>query len=401
MPQAFKAIRITDRVHWVGAIDWTLRDFHGFETNRGSTYNAYLIVGDKITLVDTVKPAFHDEMLARIASVIDPGRIDYIVSNHAELDHSGSLPAVAALVKPEKLIATKAGVANLSEHFDLDIPTEIVKSGTTMELGDTKLAFHETRMMHWPESMFTWLGGDDVLFSQDVFGMHLASYERYTDQLPAQIVQRENAKYFANILLPYASAVGKVLGKMRGQLEKAKVIAPDHGPVWRSGVGDLLDQYQTWADRRPSRKVVVVYATMWESTAVMARAIGEGAAEAGVQVELLRLGQAHRSDVATELLDAAAIVVGSPNLNGQMFPTMADMLSYLRSLSPKNLIGAVFGSYGWNSRYAESIQKALEDSKVEIVRDPLLVKFVPRGDDLVACRALGTEIAAKIDAAWG
>ena len=337
-------------------------------------------------------------MLSRIASVVEPSAIDNIVSHHAELDHSACLPEIIPIAKPKRVLTSKAGIDALAQHFHLDAPLEAVKSGTPVELGEAKLTFHDTRMLHWPESMMSFLEGDDVLFSQDGFGMHLASLERWTDQVPKEIVDHETAKYFANILMPFAGPVGKLVDKLSDTIGRSKVIATDHGPLWREGIDDLIARYKTWCARKPARKVVITYASMWQSTATMARAIAEGAASEGVQVKLLGLDTAHRSDVATELLDAAALLVGSPNLNGQMYPTVADVLTYLKGLKPKGLVGAAFGSYGWSPAALDQVNKSLDELKVELVREPLAVKFVPTEEDLLTCRELGRQVAERVGA---
>jgi len=396
--QPFEAVRITDRVFWVGAIDFSLRDFHGYLTSRGTSYNAFLVLADQVTLIDTVKRPFFDEMMSRIASVIDPSRIRTVVSLHAEMDHSGALPLLLAAAKPARVLASKAGVAALAAHFDLDRPVEPVVSGAPIDLDGARFTFHDARMLHWPESMIGVLEGDDVVFSQDTFGMHLASHERFADQLPADVVRYETAKYFANVLMPFSPPMGKLLEKVGDTVSRAKVVATDHGPLWRRDLPALVQDYRTWCDRKPSSKVVIAYASMWQSTASMARAIAEGASEGGVQVKLMSLDTAHRSDVLTELLDAAALLVGSPNLNGQMFPTVADLLTYLKGMKPKNLIGAAFGSYGWNTAAVDQVHEALQELKVELVREPLAIKYVPRAADLVGCRQFGRELAGRIRA---
>lgn len=396
MSKPFEAVRISDRVFWVGGIDWSIRDFHGYLTSHGTTYNAFLIKGERTVLVDTVKRPFQDEMLSRIASVADPATIDTVVSHHAELDHSACLPEICRIARPDRILTSKAGIDALAQHMSLDVPVEPVASGSTVELGDVRLTFHDTRMLHWPESMVSFLEGDDVLFSQDGFGMHLASYERWTDECDAALVDYETAKYFANILLPFAGPVGKVVSKLSDTLGRTKVVATDHGPLWRQGIPRLLDRYRDWCARKASAKVVITYASMWQSTATMARAIAEGARSEGAHVKLMGLDTSHRSDIATEVLDAAALVVGSPNLNGQMYPTVADVLTYLKGLKPGGLIGAAFGSYGWSPAAVEQVQRNLEELKVETVRAPLAVKYVPTEADLMECRELGRQIGARV-----
>ncbi len=239
MDTHFKAIRITDRVYWVGAIDWLIRDFHGYATDRGTTYNAYLVLADKITLIDTVKAPFKDEMLSRIASVVDPQKIKIIVSDHSEMDHSGCLPAMIDFIKPEKTYVSVMGEKTLIDHFHEKISGRLtaVKDGESVSLGNMKLIFAETRMLHWPDSMIAYLPEESLLFSQDAFGMHLASHERFDDQIDESILKYEAGKYYANIIMPYANLVTKLLAHVPETGWDIKVVAPDHGPVWRKGSG--------------------------------------------------------------------------------------------------------------------------------------------------------------------
>ena len=395
MTEPLQATRLSDRVFWVGAIDWGVRDFHGYLTTRGTTYNAYLILADKITLIDTVKAPFRHEMLHRIASVIDPGTIDYIISNHSEMDHSGALPEVIAEVKPERVFASPRGVEALARHFHLD-GIEAVKEGDSLSLGSATLAFVETPMLHWPDSMFTYLADERLLFSSDAFGMHLATSERFADEIDDSILEYEGAKYFANILLPLSNLITRLLDKV-GQLNLAiDAIAPSHGPVWRKDVATAVGRYGAWAAQKRTNKAVVVYDTMWQSTDLMARAIGDGLAASGASVKLMPLKSCHRSDVATEVLDAGALIVGSPSLNGGMFPTVADLLTYLKGLKPRNLIGAAFGSYGWSGGAVEQVEAALREMNTELVGEAVAAKYVPDADALNRCRALGVQIAEKL-----
>ncbi len=397
MRQAFEAVQVTDSVHWVGAIDWSVRDFHGYLTSRGTTYNAYLILADEITLIDTVKAPFVEEMLARIAAVVDPGDISYIVSDHAEMDHSGGLPATIEAVRPEKIFASALGAKALGEHFRLDHKIVAAKNGESLSLGNTSLSFVETRMLHWPDSMFSYLDDGGVLFSQDAFGMHLASSQRFADEIDQDILGYEGAKYYANILLPLSSLVTKLLQQVPELGLDINIIAPDHGPIWREDLGKILGSYAQWAEQTPTKKAVVVYDTMWQSTALMARAIGEGLRSAGAVPKLMQLRASHRSDVATEILDARALVVGSPTMNNNIFPTVADVLTYLKGLKPRNLVGAAFGSYGWSGEAVGQIEETLTEMKVDLVAASLMVKYVPDDAALAQCYALGQQVAARLN----
>jgi len=396
MKETYRAVEVCDRVYWVGAVDWGVRDFHGYLTSRGTTYNAFLILADKITLIDTVKAPFKQEMLARIASVVNPRDISCIISNHAEMDHSGSLPWIVEAVQPEKVFASVNGVKAIADHFHMDREIIAVKDGETLRIGNMTLTFVETKMLHWPDSMFTYLGEKELLFSSDAFGMHLASSERFADELDDSVLEHEAAKYYANILLPLSPLVTELLHSVGGLGITINTIAPDHGPIWRKDVNRPLDNYAKWAAQKPTNRAVVVYDTMWESTAAMARAIGEGLTAGGTSIRLMPLKSCHRSDVATEVLDAGALVVGSPTMNNNMFPTVADTLTYLKGLKPKNMVGATFGSYGWSGEAVKQMTEMLRAMKVEMVDEGIKVRYVPDGDALAQCRSLGQRVAESL-----
>jgi len=392
----FKPIRISDKVYWVGAIDWTIRDFHGYTTKRGSTYNAYLILADRITLIDTVKAPFKDEMLSRIACLVDPKEIDYIVSDHSEMDHSGSLPDIIREVSPEKVFASQVGAKTLKEHFAVEDEIVAVKDGEGLSLGNMNLSFMETRMLHWPDSMFSYLKEEKILFSQDAFGMHLATDERFADEIRQDVLEYEAATYYANILLPYSPLILKLLDRVASSGLDIRIVAPDHGPVWRKDLSRALGLYRIWAEQEPTDKAVVLYHTMWHSTEHMARAIEEGLLAGGARVKVMSMGSFHRSDVVYETLDAGALVVGSSTLNNNMLPAMADVLTYLKGLRPKNLIGAAFGSYGWSGEAPSQIHDMLSEMKVTPVSEPIKARYVPDRDALLKCFDLGKTMAEQL-----
>ncbi len=395
-----KAIKISDSVYWVGAVDWTVRDFHGYQTGRGTTYNAYLIMADKITLVDTVKAPFKDELLSRISSVVDPRKIDYIISNHSEMDHSGCLPEMIEIIKPEKVFASVAGQKTLESHFRIGSGITPVKSGENLSLGNMNISFIETKMLHWPDSMFSYLKEEQILFSQDAFGMHLAVDKMFDDQNNWEIIEEETEKYFANILMPYSNLILKLLESVSAMHLPVKIVATDHGPLWRSNIGKILELYKEWSEHKPVSRAIIVYDTMWNSTAIMAKSVGEGLVESGVEFKILPMGVSHRSDVATELLKSSAIIAGSPTLNNNVFPTMADVLTYIKGLRPTNMIGASFGSYGWSGESVAQISDCLKSMNIEMVGEGLKVKYVPTEVDLKACfemgKLVGTTLKAKI-----
>ena len=392
----FNATKISDHVYWVGAVDWTIRDFHGYLTQRGSTYNAYLILADKITLIDTVKAPFKEEMLSRIASVVNPEDINYVISNHSEMDHSGSLPQTIEAVKPEKVFASSVGVKTLANLFYMDREIIPVKDGESLSLGNLNLSFVETKMLHWPDSMMTYLVEEGVLFSQDAFGMHLATSQRFADEIEDDVLEYEGAKYFANILLLLSSLVIRALEKVGKLGITINVLAPDHGPIWRKDINRMLEYYAKWAAQKPTRKAVVVYDTMWQSTHKMARAIGEGLADGGADAKIMKLRACHRSDIVTEVLDAGALLVGSPTINSNMFPTVADVLTYLKGLKPRNLIGAAFGSYGWSGEAVGHVEEILSAMKVELVGESIKARYVPDDDALDKCFSLGKLVADEL-----
>ena len=402
MEHTFKAAKVAEHVYWVGAIDWDLRNFHGYMTSRGTTYNAYLVMADKIALIDTVKAPFADEMMSRIASVVDPGKIDYIVSNHSEMDHSGCLPQTIAAVRPAGVLASKMGVKALAGHLgDLDVTA--VGDGESLDLGNMKLSFVETRMCHWPDSMVSYLHEDQLLFSQDAFGMHLAAGQRFADELDRHVLDDEAAKYYANILMHLSKFIHVALDKLAALNLPLSIVAPDHGPIWRTkeDIERITAAYARWADQAPTDKAVVVYDTMWGSTAKMARAIGEGLAAGGATVKLMSMSACHRSDVVTELLEAGALVVGSPTMNNNIFPTVADVMTYIKGLAPKNLRGAAFGSYGWSGESPKHLDAMLREMGVETAAEPLRVHYVPDETSLLQCRELGLTLAGAMQAAGG
>ncbi len=394
MANPFKAVEIAPNIFWVGAIDWNIDDFHGYRVSRGTTYNAYLIKGEKNILIDTVKQPFFQEMLLRISSVIAPTDIDYIISNHSEMDHSGCLPQAIDTLQPDSIFASAKGVETLEQHFGLKNITA-VKDNKTMVFGDTELLFLETRMLHWPDSMFTYLPRKNILFSQDAFGMHLASTKRFADQLPAGIIDQEASKYYANILMPYSTQVIKLLDKIKSLELPIDMIAPDHGPLWRQDLDKILNQYYRWATPKRTNKALVVYDSMWNSTDTMAKAISEGLSARGIDARIMSLKHCHRSDVAKEILGAGALILGSPTLNNNIYPSVADLLCYLKGLRPKNLIGAVFGSYGWSGESIKICSQALVDMKIDIVGE-VKTKYVPDEETLSQCDLLAEKICTQL-----
>ena len=391
-----KPLEVAKGIYWVGAIDWNIRDFHGYSTNLGTTYNAFLIVDEKITLVDTVRKEFADELIERISQIVDPKKIDYVISNHTEMDHSGGLARVMHRIGEDKpLYCSKTGYKNLTKHFPNQWNYQPLQDGGQLNIGKRNLVFMETRMLHWPDSMFTYAKEDKILFSSDAFGQHYAGLERFDDQIGDAIMPHAK-KYFANILLLYAPLILKLVEKVKSMGLAIDMILPDHGVMWRKDPMKIVKAYVEWSEQKPTRKALVLYDTMWHSTQIMAEAIAEALGHEGVDARAMHLRTWHRSDIVTEALDAGAIVVGSPTLNNGLFPTVSDVLTYLKGLKPQNKVAAAFGSYGWSGEAVKLITRELEEMKFKVVDPGLKVQFVPDKEALQACQELAKKIAKEL-----
>jgi flavorubredoxin len=393
-----KPLEVAKGIYWVGAIDWNIRDFHGYSLNQGTTYNAFLIVDDKITLVDTVKKEFADELIDRISQIVDPKKIDYVISNHTEMDHTGGLARVMHRIGEDKpLYCSKTGYKNLTKHFPNKWNYQPLEDGGELNIGKRTLVFMETRMLHWPDSMFTYAKEDKILFSSDAFGQHYAGLERFDDQIGDAIMPHAK-KYFANILLLYAPLILKLVEKVKAMGLAIDMILPDHGVMWRKDPMKIVKAYVEWSEQKPNRKALVLYDTMWHSTQIMAEAIAEALGHEGVDAKSMHLRTWHRSDIMTEVLDAGAIIVGSPTLNNNLFPTVSDFLTYLKGLKPQNKVAAAFGSYGWSGEAVKLITKELEEMKFKVVDPGIKMQFVPDKEALEACHELARKIAKELPA---
>ncbi len=389
-------VQIKPGVYWVGAIDWDLRYFHGYVTPRGTTYNAYLIVDDKVTLVDTVKHHKGDEMLERISNVCDPSDIDYIVANHVEMDHSGSLPQVMNVASNAKVITSPRGKDGLV-HYHGEYNYELVKSGDEVPIGDRTLTFVHTPMVHWPDSMVTYIGEDRLLLPNDAFGQHIASHERFDDEIGWDLLHEEAAKYYANIVLPFGLQVKKALDVLADL--PIDMIAPSHGVVWRKFLPELLEVYPRWANHETDQRALIVYDTMWESTTQLALALQRGLEEAGVPVTVRTLQNSHMSEIMADVLTSRALLIGTPTLNNGMLPTVAGFLNYLKGLKPQKRLGLAFGSYGWSGQGAGEVHEFIESMGWEAPIDFINVKYRPTKDQLrqatVAGRKMGEALSLQ------
>lgn len=381
-------------IDWVGYVDWNVRDFHGYRTDRGSSYNAYLVRDARTALIDTVKRPYAGKLLANVSAYLDPADIDYVVCNHAEPDHSGSLPVVMETCPNAELICDAKCRSALSMHYDTaGWRWKVVSDGETVSLGEKTLTFVETPMVHWPESMFTYVPEEKLLFSMDAFGQHYASGRRFDDEEPLETVMREAKVYYANIVMLYGKPIARTLEKASGL--DIETIAPSHGVIWRTNINAILSAYADWVVCKPRAKVLIMYDTMWQSTETMARAIADGALARNVEVRVLNVRSDHITAVATEMLDAATVAFGSPTLNKTLMPQMAAALTYLKGLGPAGKAGFAFGSYGWAKGGAADVEKYMADMKFEILREPVQSHFVPTAEVLVECRAAGEMLADK------
>lgn len=386
-----EAVKIKENVYWVGGIDWNLRNFHGYLTERGSTYNAYLIIDEKITLIDTVKHYLFDEMIQRISSVIDPSKIDQIISNHVEMDHSGSFVKLKELVPNAKIYCSPNGEKGLVRHFKKDLDYQVVKTGDSITTGNRSLSFLLTPMVHWPDNMVTYCPEDKILFSNDSFGQHVASSERFDDEYPLDITLEAAMKYYANIVLPYGAQVQKAL-TAAANLD-IEIICPSHGLMWRKHLAKLLEKYQTWSTNTTEEKAVIIYDTMWGSTEKMAYAIKSGFDAKGVPADLCNLTMTHISDVMTKIAEAKYICVGSPTLNNNMLPTVAAFLTYLKGLAPQNRKSLAFGSFGWGGQSVGLVADDLAICKFEPLLEKMQLKFIPDQEELEVITA---QVAAAL-----
>jgi len=389
-----KAIKIADGVYWVGAIDWNIRDFHGYLTPRGTTYNAYLVVDERVALVDTVKSEFFEEMTSRIESVVKLEDIDYVISNHVEMGHSGSIPHIAEQTKNVKVVCTERGKSGLLKHYHGEWDFTVVKTGNTLDLGKRSLSFIEAPMLHWPDSMFTCLKEDRILMPNDAFGQHIATSGRFDDEVPEAL--DEAAKYYANILMPFGSLIQAILKKLGELSVSPSIIAPSHGIVWHSSPGRIVEAYRRWSQGENESKVVIVYDSMWHSTEKMALAIVEGAAEGKVEVKLFNLKRSDWSEIVKEILTAGVVLLGTSTLNNTMLPTLGSFLTYLSGLRPKGKVVGCFGSYGWGGGGTRAVENQVKSMSLELMGPSLEVQYVPDKENLAKCLELGRAAASKL-----
>jgi len=385
-------------IYWVGVVDWNVRSFHGhtLTTWRGTTYNAYLIVDEKIALIDTVYGPFADELIGKIRSIIPVEKIDYVISNHVETDHSGAMPAIMKLCPKAKVYSTQKCKEGLYKNYYGDWDFHTVKTGDTLKLGKRTLTFIEAPMIHWPDSMFTYCREEELLMPNDAFGQHLAASGRFDDEVDQCVLMDEAARYYANILIPLGDIILRKLDEVLKMNVPISMIAPSHGIIWRKDPGKILKAYTSWAGNETKKKVVIVYETMWKSTEKMARLIADGLESEGIEIKLFDIAGSDRTEVVKEILDARGFIIGSSTHDNDMLPSMTAFMGFLKGLKPKKRIAAAFGSYGWGGGAVRSIEKELKEAGIEVVQESVSVKYVPDDSESRKCREFGAEFARKL-----
>jgi len=394
------AKQITKKVSHVGKIDWELTHFHGDElsTFRGSSYNSYLIRDEKVVLIDTVWQPYDREFVSRLKQEIDLHQIDYIVMNHNEVDHSGALPELMREIPGTPIYCTKKGEAIIRGHYHEDWNFVNVKTGDTLPIGESTLTFIEAPMLHWPDTMFTYMSGDNILFSNDGFGQHFASESLFNDAVDAAAMLYEAEKYFVNILNPYSTMVTKKVQQLLAMNLPIDMICPSHGVIWKENPAQIIERYLLWADAYQENQITLVYDTMWQSTRKMAEAIAEGLLEAdpAITVKLFNVAHEDKNDVLTEVFRSKAVLVGSPTINNGYSFAIAGLLEMMRGLKLKKKKAAAFGSYGWSGEAVKLINERLTEAGLQLINEGLTTLWVPDTDALARCKEFGRHLIESL-----
>jgi len=391
------AKKITDKVTWVGKIDWELRRFHGdeYSTHRGSSYNSYLIRDEKTVLIDTVWEPFAEEFVENLKKEIDLNEIDYIIANHGEVDHSGALPTLLREIPGVPVYCTANGAKILKAHYHEDWNFVEVKTGDELDLGESKLIFVEARMLHWPDSMFTYMTGENILFSNDAFGQHYASELLYNDLVDQAELYQEAIKYYANILTPFSPLVTNKIKEVLGFNLPVNMIATSHGIIWRDNPAQIIEKYLEWAGGYQENQITLVYDTMWNATRRMAEGIAEGIKleNPDLVVKLYNAANSDKNDIITEMFKSKGVLVGSSTVNKSIMSATGGILDMVKGLGFKNKKAAAFGSYGWSGESVDIITNRLKDAKFEVVDDGLKALWNPDEDAMNECIKYGRRFA--------
>ena len=394
------SLNVKSNIYWVGKIDWELRRFHGdeYSTHRGSSYNSYLIKEDKVALIDTVWKPFAKEFVEKLANEIDLNKIDYIIANHAESDHSGALPELMRIIPDTPIYCTNNGVKSLKGHYHQDWNFNVVKTGDKLSLGQKELIFIEAPMLHWPDSMFCYLTEDNILFSNDAFGQHYASEYMFNDLVDQNELFTECIKYYANILTPFSPMVSKKIKEVLSFNLPLDIICTSHGIIWRDKPEQIVEQYLQWADNYQENQITIIYDTMWSGTRVMAENIANGIKETDkeVNVKLFNLAKTDKNDVITEIFKSKAILVGSPTINKGILVSVAGILEEIKGLKFKSKKAAAFGCYGWSGESIKIISESLNSAGFEITDDGIKVLWNPDDESTTKCTEYGKKFVANI-----
>ncbi|HHZ12797.1 MAG: anaerobic nitric oxide reductase flavorubredoxin [Caldicoprobacterales bacterium] len=391
---------INDKVTWVGKIDWELRNFHGYEysVDRGSSYNSYLIRDEKTVLIDTVWKPFAKEFVENLKKEVDLNEIDYIVMNHGEIDHSGALPELMREIPDTPIYCTANGIKSIKGHFHEDWNFIPVKTGDTLNIGQNDLVFVEARMLHWPDSMFTYMTNDNILFSNDAFGQHYASEYMYNDLVDPDELYSEAMKYYANILNPFSRLVTRKIEEVVKLDIPIDMICPSHGIIWRKDPLQIVEQYMKWAQDYQEDQITIIYDTMWDGTRRMAEALAEGIKEADdrVNIKLFNTSKTDKNNVITEIFKSKAVLLGSPTVNGSILTSMAAIADLASGLKFKNKKGAAFGTYGWSGESIKILTQHLEDAGFEVVNQGIRELWNPDESALDRCREFGRKFVQEL-----
>lgn len=394
--------KINSNVTWVGKIDWELRTFHGedLSTHRGSSYNSYLVQDEKVALIDTVWEPFADEFINNLKKEIDLSKIDYIIANHGEIDHSGALPALMKEIPDTPIYCTQNGIKSLKGQYHQDWNFVPVRTGDKLNLGKKEIIFIEAPMLHWPDTMFSYLTGDNILFSNDAFGQHYASELMYNDLVNQAELYQEAIKYYANILAPFSKLVGKKINEVLSLNLPIDIICPSHGFIWRKDPIQIVEKYQEWADDYQENQITIIYDTMWNGTRRMAEAIACGIKEVNedITIKLFNSARSDTNDIITEAFKSKAILVGSPTVNRVVLHSIAGLLGALRGLGFKNKKAAAFGTYGWSGESVKIITEELERAGFEIIDQGIKTLWNPDEDSKQKCEEFGKRIGEILKA---
>ena len=394
------SFKMTDKVKWVGKIDWELRRFHGdeYSTDRGSSYNSYLVQDEKTVLIDTIWEPFAEEFVENLKKEIDLNQIDYIIAQHGEVDHSGALPLLMKEIPDTPIYCTANGAKILKAHYHQDWNFVEVKTGDTLDIGESTLTFVEARMLHWPDSMMTYMSGDNILFSNDAFGQHYASDLMYNDLVDQGELYQEAIKYYANILTPFSMLVTNKIKEVLSLELPLNMIATSHGIIWRDKPAQIIEKYLEWADAYQEDQITIVYDSMWGATRRMAEAIAKGikSEDQKTNIKLFNAANTDKNDIITELFKSKAVLFGCSTVNKGIMHASGGILEMIQGIGFKKKKGAAFGSYGWSGESLDILEEKIKAAKIDLVQEGIKVLWNPDEEAMEECVEFGRDFAKKL-----